>query len=81
MKSTIQLSAMKNGQRGKVVDIQGGQGLQKRLEALGVRLDQHITKTSGPFMKGPVTLRVGNAQVALGFGMASKVLVEIDEEL
>ena len=80
MKSRISLTEMKNGQKGTVIEIQGGHGLSRRLEGLGIRPGQLITKTSGPFMKGPVTLRVGQGQVALGFGMAGKVLVEAEKE-
>jgi Fe2+ transport system protein FeoA len=27
-------------------------------------------------MRGPVTVKVGNAQIAIGFGMANKIIVE-----
>jgi Fe2+ transport system protein FeoA len=30
-------------------------------------------------MRGPVTVRVGNSQVAIGFGMANKILVEPEQ--
>jgi Fe2+ transport system protein FeoA len=32
------------------------------------------------FMQGPVTIQVDRAQVAIGFGMAGKILVEVEEE-
>jgi len=32
---------------------------------------------SAQFMRGPVTVRIDGFQVALGFGMAKKILVEI----
>jgi ferrous iron transport protein A len=78
MKKQTILSGMKDGQKGTVVSVQGGIGLVKRLDGLGIRPGKEITKTSGPFMRGPVTLRVGNAQVAIGFGMAQKILVEVE---
>ena len=31
------------------------------------------------FMRGPVTIQFDNTQVAIGFGMANKILVEIDK--
>jgi ferrous iron transport protein A len=77
MKRTIALSQMRPGERGIVRELLGGHGLRQRLAAMGVRPGCEIAKTSGPFMRGPVTVRVGNAQIALGFGMASKVLVEV----
>ena len=73
------LANMKNGQSGTVIEINGGSGMISRLEALGVRIGVRIIKKSGLFMKGPVIVDVGNTQVAIGYGMASKILVEVVE--
>lgn len=48
-----------------------------RLSALGIRPGKRVTKVSSMFMRGPVTIQVGNAQVAIGFGMAKRILVEL----
>jgi len=72
----IALSQMEVGQSGVVVQMQGGRGLINRLSALGIRPGQRITKVSSMFMRGPVTVQVGNAQVAIGFGMANRIIVE-----
>ncbi len=72
------LSDLKPGQSGIVVQIQGGHGLVNRLNALGVRPGRRITKVGSMFMRGPVTVQVDGAQVAIGFGMASRILVELD---
>ena len=71
----ITLRQMQTGQRGIVFQIQGGRGLINRLSALGIRPGQRITKVGSTFMRGPVTIQVGNAQVAIGFGMANKIIV------
>ncbi len=55
-----------------------GPGFARRLEALGVRPGKKVTKVSSMLFRGPVTLRVNNAQVAIGFGMANRILVEVD---
>ena len=70
------LGQMNQGESGVVVDIQGGYGLIRRLETLGIRPGVIITKVSSQFMRGPITIQVGNSQVALGFGMARKIIVE-----
>ena len=67
---------MQNGQSGVVVEIRGGRSITSRLDALGIRPGHRVTKVGSMFMRGPVTIQIGNAQVALGFGMANKVLVE-----
>jgi len=74
----VTLRQMQSGQSGKVVQIQGGFGLVNRLSALGIRPGKRITKVSSMLMRGPVTIQLGNTQVALGFGMASKIVVELD---
>jgi len=74
----IPLSQMEAGQSGIVVQALGGRGLINRLSALGIRPGQRVTKVSSMFMRGPVTIQVGNAQVAIGFGMANKIIVDLD---
>jgi ferrous iron transport protein A len=75
----ILLTAMETGQIGKVVQIRGGRGMIGRLEVLGIRIGRELKKVSSQFMRGPVVLEVGNTQVAVGFGMADRILVEVAE--
>ena len=69
------LVEMDTGQSGVVREVRGGGGLRRRLDAMGIRLGVQLTKTSGSYLRGPVTVRTGNSQLALGFGMASKVIL------
>ena len=73
----ITLRQMRDGQSGIVSQIQGGHGLISRLSALGIRPGKRITKVGSTIMRGPVTIKVGNTQVAIGFGMANKIIVEL----
>ncbi len=75
----LSLTHMEAGQSGIVAEIEGGIGARRRLELLGVRVGRKITKISGMFMRGPVIVQVDHAQVGIGFGMASKVMVEVRE--
>jgi ferrous iron transport protein A len=77
----VPLSQMEAGQSGKVVQIQGGHGLIGRLMALGVRPGRTVTKISSMFMRGPVTIQVGNTQIAIGFGMAKRIIMELHENI
>ena len=72
------LTQMQIGQNGVVVQIQGGHGLVNRLNSLGIRPGKRITKISSMIMRGPVTIEVDRAQVAIGFGMANRIIVELD---
>jgi len=77
----LTLAEMKTGQTGTVVGVLGGHGLIRRLDALGIRPGKKVTKLSSTLFRGPVTLRVNNSQVAVGFGMARKIIVETDKYL
>ena len=88
-KRQITVRQMQPGQSGTVVEILGGRGPHRgrghggygfvdRLHSLGIRPGRRVTKVSGMFMRGPVTLQVGRAQIAVGYGMAGKILVEVD---
>ena len=77
-KGQLTLHDLQPGQSGRVIQIMGGHGLAGRLNALGIRPGKRITKVSGMFMRGPMTVQVDRAQVAIGFGMAGKIVVEVD---
>ncbi|MFC2014136.1 ferrous iron transport protein A [Chloroflexota bacterium] len=74
----ITLHKMQTKQSGIVVNIEGGHGVFSRLNALGIRPGKRITKISSMLMRGPVTIQVDSFQVAIGFGMANKIIVEPD---
>jgi len=50
--------------------------LIQRLEAMGIRSGVSITKISDHFLYGPVIILVGRTQLAIGYGMAVKILVK-----
>ena len=77
----LTLTEMKTGQTGIVIEVLGGHGLIRRLDALGIRPGRKVTKLSSTLFRGPVMLRVDNTQVAVGFGMARKIIVEADKSL
>ncbi len=68
---------MQSGQSGTAVQIQGGHGVVRRLNALGIVPGKRITKVSSMLMRGPVTVEVDRVRIAIGFGMANKVIVEV----
>jgi len=74
----VTLARMRAGQSGMVLRIEGGHGLVNRLNALGIIPGKRITKISSMLMRGPVTVEVDRTQVAVGFGMASRILVQPD---
>lgn len=77
-RNLMSLTRMQPGHSGTVVQIQGGHGLVDRLNALGIMPGKRITKISSMIARGPVTIEVDRAQVAIGFGMANRIIVELD---
>ena len=75
----VPLIRLQVGQSGVVVQIQGGPGLVNRLSAIGIRPGKKITKVSAMLMRGPVTVQVDRAQVAIGFGMARRIIVDLSQ--
>ena len=77
MANVLSLTKISAGERGIISAIEGGYGLVSKLDAMGIRIGKEVTKVSAQWMRGPVLLRQGNTQVAIGFGMAQKILVEV----
>ncbi|MGC8863725.1 MAG: FeoA family protein [Armatimonadota bacterium] len=75
----ISTADMRQGQTGIVVQINAGYGLARRLEVMGIRLGVTITKRSAQLLRGPVTIQVGRAELALGYGIAGRILVEVQQ--
>jgi ferrous iron transport protein A len=77
----LTLVEMRTGQTGTVVGVLGGHGLIQRLDALGIRPGKRVIKLNSTLFRGPIMLRVDNTQVAVGFGMARKIIVQADKYL
>ena len=73
------LKDLKSGEGGRIAQIDGGRGVVNRLAALGIRPGRRVMKLSSGFMRGPVTIQVDRAQVAIGFGMAKRILIEVED--
>ena len=70
----VSLLQLENNSYAEVVDIKGGPGFLRRLESMGIRIGCKILKISDT--PGPVIIKVGNTQLAVGRGIASKIFVK-----
>lgn len=68
---------MSAGEQGTVLSVRGGGGVKRRLEAMGVRRGVAIEKITGSPFGGPVIVKIGSVRLAIGYGMAGKVLLEV----
>ena len=64
----------------KVICIEGGHGCREKIQNLGIREGKNIKKITAALSRGPVVVKVGSTQIAIGRGMASSVIVELIQE-
>ena len=67
---------LRSGEKAVIRGVVGGLGFVRRLAAMGLRPGKSLTKVSSQFLGGPVTVVIDGRCVALGRGMAAKVMVE-----
>ena len=60
----------------KIKRITGGRQFKSKLESMGILTNTKVTRVNSDVRGGPVVIKVGNSQYALGRGMASKIQVE-----
>ncbi len=72
--NAIPLTMLKPGMKGKIVAIHGGKGFVMRLYQMGFTPNTIVKVVSSN--AGPVIVEVRNTTIALGRGMASKIMVE-----
>jgi len=70
------LTQLKAGEKARFIEAMGGRGMISKLEAMGITPGAVITKISTQLMRGPIIIKSGNTQLAIGFGMAKKIIVE-----
>ena len=63
--------------KAKVVEVKGGWGLRQKLSELGILPGQLLTVSSSSAWRGPILVQIHSNEVALGRGVARKVMVEV----
>ena len=74
----ISLLQMKEKQKGKIVELCGGSIFAERMMSMGIYPGKEITKLSHFALRGPVTIKASRTVLALGHGMAGKIIVEVE---
>ena len=73
----MDVTHLKPGEVGVVKEIAGGFGFTMRMQNMGIRVGERVKKVSSHFWYGPQTIEVGHFKVALGHGIAKKIIVEV----
>lgn len=72
----ISLIQLKANHKGKVVEVLGGANLHKKLMHMGIFKGKEIAKVSHIGLRGPVVIKTGRSILALGHGVAAKIILE-----
>jgi len=73
----VSLLELAKGQSAKIVAIEGGEASQAKLKNLGLRQGVTVKKIRDMFTHGPIIVKAGQTEIALGRGMAAKVILEL----
>jgi len=76
----ISLVEMKVNRTGIIKSLGEGVQFQAKMNSLNVRIGKKLKKISNSILKGPVVVEVDNTRVAIGWGMAKKVFLEVIDE-
>lgn len=73
----VDITQLKAGEEGIIVQLLGGPGLVRKMQSLGVRIGKRVKKVSSHFWHGPQTIEIDNLKIAIGYGLAKKIIVEV----
>jgi DtxR family Mn-dependent transcriptional regulator len=76
-KGIINLADMQSGQDGEVISLDAGREAKRRLEAMGLTPGTKIRIARTAPFGGPVEITVRGSCLALGRGMANRILVKV----
>ena len=68
------LSSVKPGNEVTILDINGGRGIKSKLYSMGLVPGTKLTVLNGN-TKGPVMISIRDSRLAIGHGMAQKIIV------
>ena len=67
---------IKANQKCRIAEITGGENLHSKLMSLGLYKGKELIKLSHIGLRGPVVIKTGRTILALGHGIAMKIIVE-----
>jgi len=70
------LDHLQRDRKARIVAIQGGRGLRHNLEQMGIHPGDLISVAGSGVFRGPILVEIHGSRVALGRGVAQRILVE-----
>jgi len=71
------LDQVARGDEARIASIDGGLGMRRHLEALGIYPGDLLRVVQVGALHGPVLVETGGRRLAIGRGVASRVLVQV----
>jgi len=75
--NSLRLADLEDGQTGVIVSVLGGKMLTKRLADLGITSGKDVRVIRKTLFSGPVQVEVAGSKLVIGWGLASKIMVEV----
>lgn len=74
---TEYLTKIKKGLSGTIEELPEGEKVRQKLSEMGIRVGMDITVKQVMPLNGPVIIKSGQTQIAIGHGMASRIKVKL----
>jgi Fe2+ transport system protein FeoA len=74
--SALALTALADGESGRIVRVSGSATIKSKLEAMGILVGAVIAKKSAALRRGPVVVERAGSQLALAYAIAEGIVVE-----
>ena len=71
------LTDLKQGDRGKITRLDGGDGFKSNLRSRGVREGKDLEVVAKHPMGGPIVITIDDRDTAIGRGMTDRIIVEV----
>ncbi len=75
----MRLTDLQQGQKARILRLEGGHGFQRNLRLRGIREGKIVEVITRQPFGGPVIICVDEGEIAIGRGMASRVIVEVEK--
>ncbi len=72
------ITELRSKECANIINIEGSQNFKEKLNTLGIRENIKIKKMSESFLKGPVIIKINLMEIAIGWRMANRILVQTD---
>jgi Fe2+ transport system protein FeoA len=76
-KGLSRLIDVEKGKQVRITIVEGGQGIMAKLNRFGLYVGDHARVVRYAPFSGPVLLEVRGMEIAVGRGIASRILVEV----